>query len=546
MKSVLQKRTLTLAFAVAALTLVGGSQAARGSLLIVGGGLRSDNMPVYDAFLKAAGGKEAANVVIVPTASSSLSSSRRFKAELEALGLPAARVTVLDITSENAADATRAPDVLNTINAANAVWMVGGDQLRLQQAFVNADGSETPALKAIRDLWAERGGIIGGSSAGASIQSARMPSAFGLPVDSLDFGVAAQADQRGVYVSPGFGLFTAGIVDQHFNTYSGRHARMAAYLTAGPDKIGFGLDENTAMLVAPDGMVEVLGSGGLSVMDAREATRQDGPLGIRLGNLRLHYLMSGDRLNPQTLAVTVNPKKSLIAPGDEYETTPRTSTDLAGNDAFRTLLTYGLVDNTATQTSGLYLRYRPGTGYGAGYRVTLSEGPDTQGHYGTVTGVDAYTVLNARMDVAPVGLNGQEPVAPRDLRGHPRETELTAVAFRGLLPPLPSGLFAPQRSVTRAELAAALAFASGAGEKTVPALSDVPATHPDAAAIRVAASRGWLVAEGGRFDPDRPATRQETALALAGAYDFVQLRALPAAPLTATDAAAATTDAARQ
>ncbi|OWL95485.1 cyanophycinase [Deinococcus indicus] len=542
----MRKRTLTLAFTLASLTLSGASQAARGHLLIVGGGLRSDNAPVYDAFLQAAGGRTAAKVVIVPTASSSLSSSRRFKEDLEALGVPADRVTILDITSKNADSAVKAPEVLNAINAATAVWLVGGDQLRLQKAFVNPDGSDTPALKDIRALWAERGGVIGGTSAGASIQSVIMPSAFGVPMDSLDFGVAPLADQRGVSLSPGFGLFSAGIVDQHFNTYAGRHARMATYLTAGATKIGFGLDENTAMLVTPDGMVEVLGSGGLSIMDARAATREAGPLGVHLGNLRLHYLMSGDRVNPATLAVTVNPKKSLIKPGDEYEATPRTSTDLAGNDAFRTLLTYGLVDNTATQTSGLYLRFRPGTTYGYGYRVTLSKTADTQGHYGSVTGVDAYTVLNARMDVAPVSLGGQAPTAPRDLRGHSREAELTTVAFRGLLPPLPSGLFAPQRSVTRAELAAALVFASGAGEKTVPDLSDVPATHADAAAIRVATSRGWLTAPGGRFEPDRPATREETALALAGAYDFVQLRALPASPLGATDAGTATTDAGRQ
>ena len=67
------------------------SALADGHLLAVGGMLRASNLPVYHKFVDLAGGAGAAKIVIFPTASGSLGSSKRFQAELVASGVPALR-----------------------------------------------------------------------------------------------------------------------------------------------------------------------------------------------------------------------------------------------------------------------------------------------------------------------------------------------------------------------------------------------------------------------------------------------------------------------
>lgn len=507
-------RTIVLSLAL----LASSALAARGNLVIVGGALRSDNVPVNTAFLNLAGGKDKANIVIVSTASSSLSSSRRFKADMEAYGVAPDRVTILDVTSKNAADQTKNAGVVEAINRATAVWFVGGDQGRLYKAWTTPDGQDTPALKAVKALYFDRGGTIGGSSAGASIQGELMPSAYGIPMDTLDFGLAAKAEQRGVYVSKGFGFFP-GIIDQHFNTYDGRPVRMASYLIERKLGIGYGLDEDTALVVTPDLKLEVLGAAGVTIMDARNATRQDSPLGVRIQNVVLNRLESGDKYDPASGVFTLNPKKALIKPGDEYVNGNRLITDLSQSDAYTRALTLGLVDNTAAKQEGLYLRLWPGYGYG--YKVTLSKTPQTQGYYGSVAGIDGYAVLGARMDVEPVTAALGAPRAPSDVRTSAAAKEITAVAFRGLLPPTASGQFRPAAPVTRAELAGALVNTTGVSLKTAPKLSDI-AGNVHADNINIVVSRGWLAATGDRFDPNAPVTRAEAAAALLQAYDWTQ------------------------
>lgn len=81
---------------------------ADGHLLAVGGMLRASNLPVYRKFVDLAGGAGAANIVIVPTASGSLGSSKRFQTELVALGVPASHVTIASIDNKTVMDASHA------------------------------------------------------------------------------------------------------------------------------------------------------------------------------------------------------------------------------------------------------------------------------------------------------------------------------------------------------------------------------------------------------------------------------------------------------
>src|SRR5208282_846604 len=158
----------------------------------------------------------------------------------------------------------------------------------------------TPALLALKDMW-RRGGVIAGTSAGAAMQSSRMLSAAGLPddaldegMDALDFGIRRDLRQRGLLVTDGLGFFHAGIVDQHFSQYRGRLGRLARAVIEEHTRFGFGVDENTAMLVSGDGRIEVVGTGNLTIVDVANARCSDGPLGCRISGVRLPCLQSGD------------------------------------------------------------------------------------------------------------------------------------------------------------------------------------------------------------------------------------------------------------
>src|SRR6516165_7156252 len=121
-----------------------GQQPSRGHLFIAGGAIRGDNDRLFRAFIDLAGGKDRARIAIVPTASRSLVYSRRVVEILTELGIPAAKVAILDITSANAASQVSNPAILEQIRNCTAVFFAGGDQNRLTRAFIAADGNDTP------------------------------------------------------------------------------------------------------------------------------------------------------------------------------------------------------------------------------------------------------------------------------------------------------------------------------------------------------------------------------------------------------------------
>ena len=139
------------------------------------------------------------------------------------------------------------------------------------------------------------------------------------------------------------------------------------------------------MLVRPDGVVEVVGWDGVTILDASEATSEDGPLGFRMAGVRLTRLTGGDTFDPRTGEVAIHPDKAPIAAGAEDYDGNELITDISGIGALRKALTVGLVDNTSRAQVGIDLRYNGH--YGHGYKFTFTETPRTVGYAGFVDGV---------------------------------------------------------------------------------------------------------------------------------------------------------------
>jgi cyanophycinase len=195
-----------------------------GALVIVGGGGMPDS--VRDRFMALAGGK-AARLVVIPTASEAADR----KAEEEGYLQPwrkygPASLVLLHTRSREKADD---PAFARPIAEATAVWFSGGDQVKLVAPYRG-----TAVEREMRALLA-RGGVIGGTSAGAAVMS-----------DVMIEGGYPRAD-----VGRGFGFVTNAVVDQHFLRRS-RVNRLLGVLAERPHLIGLGIDEGTALVIQGD------------------------------------------------------------------------------------------------------------------------------------------------------------------------------------------------------------------------------------------------------------------------------------------------------
>ena len=208
---------------------------ANGSLVIVGGG----GMPkvIFDRFFEAAGGRDA-KIVVVPTAGSdadydeSTSSVKMFKRA------GATNVHLLHTHDPKVADSDEFVAVLSD---AKAVWFGGGRQWRLADAYL---GTKTAA--AFHDVL-KRCGVIGGSSAGATIQASYL--------------VRGAPEGNHIMMAPGhergFGYIRNCAIDQHLLARK-RENDMLPVIRKHPHLLGIGIDESTALFVRGN-TAEVIG-----------------------------------------------------------------------------------------------------------------------------------------------------------------------------------------------------------------------------------------------------------------------------------------------
>jgi cyanophycinase len=262
--------------------------APRGSLVIVGGGDRSEAM--MRRFVELAGGR-GARIAVVPNASSEPEETgRELVAELDSLG---ARAFVYHL--DRAAASVEAS--ARRLDSASGIWFSGGDQERVTEALAG-----TPVMRAMQRRYRE-GAVVGGTSAGAAIMSDSMITGNQTPPGDTTgyYGDEYPAIARHrVEIVPGLGFLPGSIVDQHFIRRE-RHNRLMSVVLERPSLLGVGIDESTALEVRPDGRWRVLGESAVVIYDARRARVTDGnrPL-LGATGVQVHVLPSGAVFDPRT------------------------------------------------------------------------------------------------------------------------------------------------------------------------------------------------------------------------------------------------------
>ncbi|EGK88926.1 cyanophycinase [Microcoleus vaginatus PCC 9802] len=259
-------------------------QETQGKLLIIGGAEdKEGDCKILREFLRCAGGTKAH--IVVMTAATSLPGEvgDNYIRVFERLGAEDVRV----VDTQTPEDAKN-PDYLEAIEQATGIFFTGGDQARIISCL-----KDTKLDAAMHKRYSE-GIIIGGTSAGAAM----MPDMMIIEGDSE---TNPRVDV--VAMGPGMGFLPNVVIDQHF-AQRGRLGRLVTALLLQPAVLGFGIDENTAILVSGDEL-EVIGENAVTVIDESEKLHDniDGRLkdeGLAICGAKLHILPHGYRFNLKT------------------------------------------------------------------------------------------------------------------------------------------------------------------------------------------------------------------------------------------------------
>lgn len=252
----------------------------KGALVIVGGG--SMGPELWGRFVELAGGPAVANIVIIPTAGedSTATKAPRETASLQGLGVK--NITILH---------TRDPKVANQesfvapLKKATGVWFVGGRHWRLADSYLN-----TLAQKEFNDVLS-RGGVIGGTSAGATILGSFM----------------VRGDTKGNVIM--IGDHTQGLdfmhnvtIDQHVLRRN-RQFDLIEVIKARPELLGIGIDESTAIVVQQN-TFEVMGASFVGIYTAEQiASNAKYPSGQNSSGGPFYFLGKGQKFDLLTRKV---------------------------------------------------------------------------------------------------------------------------------------------------------------------------------------------------------------------------------------------------
>ena len=239
---------------------------ANGSLVIVGGAMR--DTAIVNRFIRIAGGPDAP-IVAIPTAGGGATYDEYWSGLRLFKEAGATNLTVLHTTDPAVANTD---EFVQSLRDARGVWFGGGRQWRLADSYLNTRVHE--------ELWnvLDRGGVIGGSSAGATIQGSYL----------------ARGDTRnnttmmGDHVE-GMGFLKNTAIDQHLLRRN-RQFDLLEIVEAHPDLLGIGIDENTAIIVNGDEF-SVIGQGYVAIYDHDRQIDTGG---------QFYFLAPGQRFNLAT------------------------------------------------------------------------------------------------------------------------------------------------------------------------------------------------------------------------------------------------------
>jgi len=267
-----------------------------GTVIVIGGAEdKVRDRLILGRFIALAGGRDARIAVISTASSLGPEAGQRYRSIFTELG--AASVHPL-----HAVTRTQANDehIAGQVREATGVFMTGGNQLRLSSMI-----GGTRLADAIMTRF-QAGAVVAGTSAGASAVSSHM----------IAFGASgATPKHRMAQIAAGLGLLPGVIVDQHFQQRN-RLGRLLSLIAQNPSLLGLGVDEDTAGVVGPDSVMEVIGRGSVTVVDGAasetDAWEIRGHRPLMISGVVLHSLPAGYRFDLRRRTRVATPQLTAI------------------------------------------------------------------------------------------------------------------------------------------------------------------------------------------------------------------------------------------
>lgn len=258
---------------------------------------------ILNRFTALAGGEDGTVVVISTASSLGFEAGERYREIFTGLGIATVR-PVHAMTRSQANDESFARE----LRGATGVFLTGGNQLRLSSTIGGTLLAEA-VLERFRD-----GAVVAGTSAGASAMSSHMI-AFGASGGTPKHRMAALA--------AGLGVLPSVIVDQHFQQRN-RYGRLLSVIAQNPSLLGLGVDEDTAGVVGPDGIMEVIGRGSVTIVDGAGAETDawdvKGHRPVMISGVVLHALTSGYRFDLRRRHRIATPSLKALKGGNAAST----------------------------------------------------------------------------------------------------------------------------------------------------------------------------------------------------------------------------------
>jgi cyanophycinase len=271
-----------------------------GTVIVIGGAEdKVRDRVILSRFVALAGGPDAVITVVSTASSLGAEAGDRYRQVFTELG--ADRVRPLHvITRPQANDESAALAVRD----ASGVFLTGGNQLRLSSTI-----GGTRLAEAIAERF-RAGAVVAGTSAGASAMSSHM----------IAFGASgATPKQRMAQIAAGLGLLPGVIIDQHFQQRN-RLGRLLSLIAQNPSLLGLGIDEDTAGVVGPDHVMDVIGRGSITVVDGAgsetDAWEVRGHRPLMISNVVLHSLPAGYRFDLRRRHRIAGPALRAVAGGE--------------------------------------------------------------------------------------------------------------------------------------------------------------------------------------------------------------------------------------
>jgi cyanophycinase len=250
----------------------------RGTLLIIGGAEDPDDndLRILPHLVKLAGGKRARLIVCAAATEDPTGSLRNYQAIFEKIG-------VADVVGAPFADRCEGedPKLLEQLERATGVFMIGGDQLRITSLIAG-----TPFDRRMRERFEQERLLVAGTSAGAAAMSSTM----------IIRGEGDSVRRCAVELAPGLTYLNDTVIDTHFDR-RGRIQRVMAVFAQNPGTIGMGIDGNTAVEITPSQRLTVLGSGVVFIFDGRvshtNASQIKDTDPMALTDVKVHVLPEG-------------------------------------------------------------------------------------------------------------------------------------------------------------------------------------------------------------------------------------------------------------